>query len=305
MFLQDTVDSVLANMRGDTEIIVVLDGYWPEKPIPDHPKLTLIHHTTPVGQRRGVNEAAAMSNARYLMKLDAHCCVDEGFDVKLAAPYENKTLDGDVTTIPRMYNLHVFDWVCNSCKHRLYQGPTPVKCPHCGYEGDSIPAMSKEMVWKPRLSRCTDFMRFDNQMVFQYWREYGKRPQAQHDIADLLSSVGACFFMPRRRFRKLGGMDEKHNPVNGWGQFGTEVSCKSWLSGGRQVVNKTTWFSHMFRTQGGDFGFPYQISGRDQEKAREYSRWLWKEGNWKHAVHPLSWLIDKFSPVPTWNGTGG
>jgi len=39
---------------------------------------------------------------------------------------------------------------------------------------------------------------------------------------------------------ELEGLDERHGF---WGQFGTEISCKSWLSGGRQVVNKKTWFA--------------------------------------------------------------
>jgi hypothetical protein len=56
----------------------------------------------------------------------------------------------------------------------------------------------------------------------------------------------------------------------------------------------------MFRTQGKDFGFPYPLSGSAVGKAREYSKWLWKENNWPKAKYPLSWLIDKFAPVPTW-----
>jgi hypothetical protein len=56
----------------------------------------------------------------------------------------------------------------------------------------------------------------------------------------------------------------------------------------------------MFRTQGGDFGFPYQISGSEQEAARKYSRNLWMGNKWKKAKYPLSWLLEKFWPVPGW-----
>ena len=55
----------------------------------------------------------------------------------------------------------------------------------------------------------------------------------------------------------------------------------------------------MFRTQKG-FGFPYPLSGGDVRRAQEYSRWLWNEGNWPKAIHPLSWLVEKFWPVPGW-----
>lgn len=89
-------------------------------------------------------------------------------------------------------------------------------------------------------------------------------------------------------------MDEAHGS---WGQMGVELACKSWLSGGRQVVNKRTWFSHLFRTQDG-FGFPYPNPGILQ--AREYSKKLWLGGEWPNAVRPLSWLIEHFAPAPGW-----
>lgn len=152
------------------------------------------------------------------------------------------------------------------------------------------------MVWKPRWNRRSDFMRFDSNLHFQYWRDYEHRLQAQGDIADTMCFVGAAFFMERSRFWELGGLDETHGS---WGQMGVEMSCKSWLSGGRLVVNKKTWFAHLFRTQPG-FGFPYPISGDEQERAREYSRDLWLSDKWTGAVHPFEWLIEKFAPVPNW-----
>jgi len=285
-----TVSDILANIRGDTEIIAVCDEAWPEPPIPYDKKVIVLHFPTPAGQRGAVNHAARVSRATYIMKLDAHSAVDEGFDVKLMAPYKDGRLGTDVTTIPRMYNLHAFDWEC-TCGFRTYQGPKPSPCPRC--QG---PDFGKHIVWQPRQSRRTDFARFDGELHFQYWQKYDRRPEAQGDLADVLSSVGACFFMRRDRFWALGGLDETHGS---WGQFGTEISCKSWLSGGRQVVNKTTWFSHMFRTRNG-FSFPYQISGNDQERARRYSRDLWRHSKWPLQVRPLSWLIRKFWPVPGW-----
>ena len=63
---------------------------------------------------------------------------------------------------------------------------------------------------------------------------------------------------------------------------------------------RSTWFSHMFRTQGGDFGFPYKISGRQVQKARDYSKKLWIGNKWDKAKYDLEWLIKKFNP-PTWS----
>lgn len=288
IFLKRTIDDLLANMRGDTEIIAILDGQWADPPIPDHPRVTLVYHPVPIGQRAATNEAARMARGKYVMKCDAHCAFDVGFDVKLMADCEP-----DWTVIPRMYNLHAFDWVC-ACGHRTYQGPK--RCEKCG----SLD-VTMDIVWERRLSRRTDFARFDKDLHFQYWRDYEKRPGAKGDIADVMCSVGACWFMHKERYFELGGMDETHGS---WGQMGVEVACKAWLSGGRQVVNKKTWFSHMFRTQDG-FGFPYQISGSEQERAREYSRHLWQGGHWDRAIRPLSWIIDKFAPVPDWGLSKG
>lgn len=285
MFLAKTIENILENIRGDTEVIAICDGNWSDPPIEDHPRITLIYHNRSIGQRAATNEAARASTAKFVMKCDAHCAFDEGFDIKLMADCEP-----DWTVIPRMYNLHAFDWQCAQCGNRTYQGPRPKKCDKC----DNKTEFEMVIVWKPRLSRRTDFARFDREPRFRYWRAYEKRPEAQGDIADVMCSVGACWFMHRDRYWQLGGMDEAHGS---WGQMGIEVACKSWLSGGRQVVNKNTWFAHMFRTQAG-FSFPYPNPGI--EKARQHSRRLWFENKWDGAKYPLSWLIDKFAPVPDW-----
>jgi hypothetical protein len=287
IFLARTIQSVLDNIEGDTEVIAVCDGYWPDPPIVDNPRVTMIHYTNPVGQRRATNDAARLSRSRFIMKADAHCAFDKGFDVKLMA-----NCDYDWTVVPRMFNLHAFDWVCDKCGWRQYQGPQPVKCGQC-----ESTKLVMDVLWKPRWNRRSDFARFDKEMHFQYWGSYAKRPEAQGDIVDLMCHVGACWFMHRERYWQLGGCDEAHGS---WGQMGVEVSCKSWLSGGRQVVNKKTWFSHMFRTQPG-WTFPYPMSGRDVDVARKHSKRLWKEGSWSLAVHPLQWLVDKFAPVPDWH----
>jgi len=290
VWLERTIDTVLEKSELDTEVIAVLDGYWPDSPMADRPRTTLIHVTDPIGQRGSVNLAARASRAEFVMKLDAHCSLDQGFDRKLIEPYRSGELTPETTTIPRMYALHVFDWVCEACGARYYQAD-PVPACTCG-----ATAFAVDPVWQPRLFRLTDFGRFDNTMHWQYWRKYYRRPEAQPDLADVLSSVGASFLMRRDRFFDLDGMDEGHGF---WGQFGTEVSCKSWLSGGRQVVNKRTWFAHFFRV--GKLKFPYPISGEAQERARVYSRDLWLNNTWAKATRPLSWLIDHFAPVPGWH----
>ena len=115
-FLSETLVDLLKNIRRKTEIIVVLDGAPELKPLPEDPRLTVIRHYESVGQRKATNEACKLSNAKYVMKTDAHTAWDEGFDVKLMA-----NMQDDWTVVPVMRNLWVFDWVCPKDSFTHYQ----------------------------------------------------------------------------------------------------------------------------------------------------------------------------------------
>jgi glycosyltransferase involved in cell wall biosynthesis len=287
MFLARTIQDILEHKEGDTEVIAILDGQWTDPPIPQHPDVTIVYFPESIGQRAATNVAARLSNAKYLMKIDAHCAFDQGFDVKMMADMQD-----DWTMVPIMKNLHVFDWVCPN-GHRRYQGPSGV-CHECGEPTE------RDIVWISKNSPKSTSYRFDNTLHFQYFPEYAKRPEAQGDISETMSLQGSCFMVTRYKYWELDLCDENHGS---WGQQGVEVACKTWLSGGRVVCNKRTWYAHMFRTQGGDFGFPYPNPGVG--KAREYSRNLFLNGKWDKAKYPLSWLIEKFAPVPDWEKSWG
>lgn len=284
MFLGNTVEDLLKHKEGNTEVRVVLDGAPPVSELPKHRDLHVTQLDTSIGQRAATNLAARMSTAKYVMKCDAHCSFDQGFDVKMMADMQDHW-----TMVPKMYNLHVFDWVC-ACGNRKYQGPTPEKCDKCGEP------MKREILWHAKRSPETTAMRFDKDLKFQYWSAYKK--QQEGDLVETMSLLGACWMLTRDKYWELNICDEGH--VGGWGQQGTEVACKTWLSGGRLICTKKTWFAHMFRTQGADFGFPYPLSGRDVDKVRAYSKSLFIDGKWSGALYPLSWLIDRFAPVPGW-----
>jgi len=300
VFLKNTVEDILENMEADTEIIVICDGNWPDPALSDHPRVTVVHHTESIGQRAATNEGARISQAKFIMKADAHCAFDKGFDRKLI-----KDCKVDWTMIPMLYNLHVFDWKCNACGDRTYQGVLPTACKNCG-KSDGFEMV---MVWKPREGKGPYVSwRFDKNMQFKHWRKHCRRPEAQGDLVETLSFAGPCFFMHRDRFWELGGCDEAHGS---WGQFGTEWACKTWLSGGKLITTRKTWFAHLFRT--GNFkgsghmgsSFPYPLSGAQQEHAKRYSRNLWLNDNWPKAIHPLSWLVDRFKPVPDFHDKEG
>jgi len=66
------------------------------------------------------------------------------------------------------------------------------------------------------------------------------------------------------------------------------------------LVNHRTWYAHLFRTAGGDFGFPYHNPGTAVQAAKARARDLFFGHQWPGAVRPLSWLVEKFWPVPGW-----
>lgn len=297
MFLAKTIEDILSHIEGNTEIIAILDGQWANPPVPDNDRVTLIYHNESVGQRAATNEGVNISRAKYIMKVDAHCAFDQGFDVKMMADMQDSW-----TMAPLMKNLHAFDWVCKKCGTRRYQGPSSDYCllpdgktknPNC----DST-EFYRDVVWIPKNSPKSMSYRFDRTLHFQYWGEYLKRPEAQKDITDSLSLQGSCFMCTRKRYLELNICDESWGS---WGNQGTEVACKTWLSGGEVKVNHKTWYAHMFRTQGGDFSFPYPQSSTSIEYARQQSREAFLLGRWDKAVHSLSWLLRKFQPVPDWD----
>ena len=225
MFLKRTVDDIIKNMRGNTEVIIGLDGSWADPPLEDHPKVHIIYHNPAIGQRAITNEGVRLSRAKYIMKVDAHCCFDEGFDVKLMAD-----MQPNWTVVPLMKNFHVFDWVCKKCGDTRYQGPTPTSCPKC----DNTTEFERDIKWFAKNNPQSTSYCFDSEPHFQYFREFKHRPEGQGDITETMSLQGSCFMVTREKYLELGLSDEA---FGSWGSQGIEVAVKTWLSGGRVVCN--------------------------------------------------------------------
>ncbi len=296
MFLARTIEDILKNIEADTEVIAVLDGVPANPPIKQHERVSVITLHESVGQRAATNLACKLSKAKYIMKVDAHCSFDPGFDKKMIEAF--KTIGDNATMVPVMRNLWAFDWKCYHCGWKKYQGPTPIKCEQCG-KTDNI---RRKMLWIGKRNPQSTSYCFDSTPHFQYFEDWKHRPAYEKDkkekrLTETMSLQGSCWMLTRQKYWELGICDEK---FGSWGSQGIEVAVKTWLSGGCVLVNHKTWYAHMFRTQGGDFGFPYQISNKDQEKAKAFARDLFFNNKWEKQVHPLSWLIEKFWPVKGW-----
>lgn len=301
-FLGRTIQDVLEHIKGNTEIIVILDGYLPDPPLRPDPRVTIIYNPVAVGQRGATNQAVRIAKGKYVMKIDAHVALDDGFDVKMLDAY--KRLDDNVTMIPLMRNLHCFDFVCPD-GHRRYQGNSG-PCETCQKP------TTKDIVWIPKTSPQTFTFRFDKTMHFQYFGELAKRPENirgalcndgtyETKFRETPSIQGSCFMLTKERYLALDICSEE---FHSWGQQGVEVACKTWLSGGRVIANLDTWYAHMFRTKGGDFGFPYPNPQNKVNENRELSRQLFQKDGWPLAKRKFKWILDTFN-LPDWGISKG
>jgi len=250
-YLQKTIDSIFHAAEGTIEVIAILDGYWPDPIITDDPRVVLIHNTEPKGMRGGINQGAAIAKGEYLLKCDAHCLFDKGFDVILANNCEDNWV-----VVPRRYRLDVARWDV------IEDGRPPI-----------------------------DYMYLDKDLRGREW----KQPEREAiEIDDLMTSQGSMWFMKRDYYYELELLDEETYGIF-WQEF-QEIGFKCWLSGGEVKINKKTWYAHWHKPS--DIGRGYHIPRAEGEKAKA-AIYKWRDGNgWYNQDRPLSWLFEKFSPVP-------
>lgn len=189
-FLAKTIEDIVSNIEADTEIIAVLDGEWANPPIPQHPWVNVIYLPISIGQRAATNLACKLSKAKYIMKVDAHCAFDKGFDRKLI-----EDMQDDWTVVPTMRNLYCFDWICK-CGFTHYQDKGSI-CPQC-----SNP-MEKKMIWEPRKGTRNYSYCFDSEPHFQY-------ANAMRDREDFKegSVIGYDLFVPSNLLENVGALSQ-------------------------------------------------------------------------------------------------
>ena len=296
MFLKQTIEDILKHKKGNTEIIVGLDGAWADPVLPQYDDLNVIYEPVSIGQRAMTNQCVRLAQGKYIMKVDAHCSFDDGFDVKMIEGF--KQVGDNVTMVPVMRNLHVFDWKCYKCGWKTYQGKTPEKCPECGATGKYI---RRKMRWVGKSNPQSTSYCFDSEPHFQYFKEWTKtdtyKEQLKTGFTETMSLQGSCFMVTKDKYWELNLSDEQ---FGSWGSQGIEVACKTWLSGMRVLVNHSTWYAHLFRTQGGDFSFPYPQSISQVQNAKKRAKDIFFNNKWVKQEKPLLWLIEKFWPVKGW-----
>ena len=298
MFLKRTIDDILKNIEADTEVIAVLDGEWANPAIDQNDRVNLIYVNKSIGQRAATNLACKLSKAKYVMKLDAHCSFDKGFDRKMIEFF--KEVGDNVTALPIMRNLWAFDWKCHKCGWKCYQANRAIddSCPNCGAKAKDI---KRKIIWKGKSNPQSTSYCFNAVPQFKYFLDWRERPQYKKELeekgyTETMSIQGSCFMLTREKYWELNICDES---LGSWGNQGIEVACKTWLSGGRVLVNHKTWYAHLFRTNQ-NLKFPWPVSARSQKETKKK---VWKQilsGKLVNQKYPASWLVEKFCPVYGW-----
>ena len=107
-------------------------------------------------------------------------------------------------------------------------------------------------------------------------------------IDETMVFQGSCYMMSRKHWNFLGGLQQE-----GYGKFAQEaieISLKTWLSGGRVMINKTTWYAHKHRK----FGRSYRTNSPEIEAGNKYSMDFWLNNRWEKRTHDLEWLMKRF-----------
>lgn len=265
-FLFETVEDIYRKSTEDIEVIAVLDGYWPEASrLPkEHKTLSYLHFGEGRGMRAGINAAAAVARGKYLLKCDGHVMFAEGFDAELL-----KECGRHDVVVPRRYALDAEKWEVKTDRRAIdyhYLSYPYAKPDEIGMHGQP---------WFERAVARTEIL-----------------------IDEEMSSQGSCWFMRKHHFDTcLGGALEEA----GYGSFVQEfqeIGLKTWLSGGRVLVNKKTWYAHLHK--GKQYGRGYFIDKREMIRGAHFSADFWMNNRWKNRRYSIEWLVEKFWPVPTW-----
>lgn len=274
-FLKQTTDDLLTKIQGDTEILVALDNWEIERPILD-PRIKVCD--TFRGQRGATNALARLSQKKYVLKLDAHVSFSDGFDVEM-----EKDMQDDIVLVPALGNLHAYNWVCEK-GHKHFQGKYE-ECEQCGSK-----ELTKEIVWQIIPKPIMSSFYFDTTLHFQY-----SEIQSTELVSETMSLQGSCFMTSRKMYWERELCDET---LGSWGSQGTEVACKTWLSGGRVLSTKKAFYGHQFRETE---GFPYLNPVESIFKARETVQSVFLNNAWPKQIRSIQWLISKFGYPGDWS----
>jgi len=166
-YLNRTIKEIQEKFKGAYEIIVTLDGENADR----LDGVAYIYNKEALGMRTAINQAVAIASGKYIMKLDAHCMLDDGIDLKLKEAHQPNWVQ-----IPTRKRLNARKWELTEIEKGdvNYMALSP---DFVGYK-DGVKDRDPEL--------------------------------ARRLLDDTESFQGSCYFMEREYFHHLGLLDDKN-----------------------------------------------------------------------------------------------
>jgi glycosyltransferase involved in cell wall biosynthesis len=281
-FLQSTIDSLLDGAAGDVQIIAVIDGGpWPDPPLRNDPRLLVVRNNAQQGMRQSFNAAAQIATGEFLMKCDGHCIFAPSWDAALTAD-----CDDDWLVVPTRHSIDGDVW-----KQHPRDGQKAVKHRHYNYHFLTWPfdlglygygLHAKTFDWNT------------NRVVNDRWKS---KP-----IDDLMSFQGSCWFTHATLFHRLwpNGLDYANYYFY---QEAQEIGLTVWMSGGRCVINKNTWYGHYHKGQNnlhtidGREGRGFFLNVHKKRSSEKYATDYWLNDQMPNAQRTFVQFIERFSDL--------
>lgn len=165
-FLDKTILEIQKKLKGSYEIIVVLDGEDANR----INGVKYIYNKVARGMRTAINQAVAVAKGKYLLKLDAHCMLDQGIDEKLKAVHQDNWVQ-----IPRRKRMDANKWEITT---------------------ENRPDI--------------DYMFLDTYLIGHKDHEKNRNMELRNKLIDDTEAFqGSCYFITKNYFLKLGLLDDK------------------------------------------------------------------------------------------------
>jgi glycosyltransferase involved in cell wall biosynthesis len=210
-YVVPTIQSLLDNSElGDQlEVIVVLDGFWPDFDLPTDERVRYIHLGANRGMRGAINAGVDVARGEFLLRSDQHCMFAKGYD---------KILIRDCQP----------NWIMTATRYFL----NPVKWEVIK---EHKPVYHEKLV-----------IQENKKFSGKKWPERDKQ-QKDVPISETMAMQGSMWVMPHKWWKKV--IKELQTEGYGqMYQDSHEMIFKTWKAGGKMMLNKNTWFAHKHRS---------------------------------------------------------
>lgn len=242
-YLVNTINSLLDSsaLGNELEVIVVLDGYWPNFDLVMEPRVKYVHLGKNRGMREAINAGVQVARGEFIMRSDEHCMFAPGFDKAMTDVCQPNWI---MTAI--RYFLDVKKW-------RIMEDVPPVAYEKLAIRMDDLnpgqPLKFEGQRWPTR-----------------------NRVRRRYEIDETMAMQGSVWVMPKKWWEDviIALQTEGYGPLY---QDSHEMVFKTWRAGGKLMLNKNTWFAHKHWR----FSRTHQYGRAEAYPGWQYGLQVWKD----------------------------